>query len=101
VSPEKRLFSRSTEETQLGTAVIQLKDLLETNIIADDFPLLDKTRQHEFGGLARIAIRTGASFGETKEDTKEEQSPVANMGTTSGAATCIQPFAAYKLTKTA
>jgi hypothetical protein len=35
---------------------MQLKDLLETNIIADDFPLLDKTRQHKLGGLARIAI---------------------------------------------
>jgi len=39
---------------------MQLKDLLETNIIADDFPLLDKTRQHKLSGLARIAIWTSA-----------------------------------------
>jgi hypothetical protein len=40
VSPKKRLFSRSTEETLLGTAVIPLADLLETNVIANELPLL-------------------------------------------------------------
>jgi len=40
VSPKKRLFSRSTEETLLGTAVIPLEDLLETNVIANELPLL-------------------------------------------------------------
>jgi hypothetical protein len=101
VSPKKKLFSRATEETLLGTAVIQLKDLLETNAIANEFPLLDKTRQHELGGLARIAIRSGASFGETKEAIKKEQSPVANTGTSSGAAARIEPYAAYEFSKAA
>ena len=100
VSPKKGLFSRSTEETLLGTAVIQLKDLLETNVIANDFSLLDKTRQHELGGLARIAIRTGAPFGESVKDAiKVEQTPVASTGMSSSAAACMQPYAAYEFTK--
>jgi len=94
--PRKKLFSRSTEEKLLGTAVIKLNDLLQSNVVAKEFPLLNKTRQHELGGCARIAVRTGAPFGEPSETSPEADPLVVDTGLIS-AVVDIQQYGAYAL----
>ena len=49
------------EETVLGSAALELKDLLETNFVAVDVPLVESRR--ELGGTLRVAIRSGRPFG--------------------------------------
>ena len=95
VSPKKGLFSRSTVEKLVGTATIKLSDLLQTNVIAGDFPLMDK-RQHELGGCLRVAIRTGTSFAESNERNPESEAQEVKTGLASEALN-VEQYAPYVL----
>lgn len=91
-SSKKGLFSRSTKETLLGTVPIKLQELLETNVIAGEFPLVDnKTGKKVLGGRARVAIRTGSAFA---PDQETEEKPETGSGSTYAA---MQYYAAYQL----
>lgn len=102
-SVKKGVFSSSKKEHSLGTAVVELKDLLKTNAIAGDFSLLDATRRQEVGGRLRIAIRTGHPFGLVKETSKDdddddqEQMTTANTGLTSNVTVRTKPFSPYRI----
>jgi hypothetical protein len=90
VSVKKGIFSRSSEENLLGTAVVELKDLLRTNVIAGDFPLFDVTRRHELGGFLRIAIRTSSPFVQEESKKSEEEPMSATTGLSSTVARITQ-----------
>jgi hypothetical protein len=49
------------EETSLGVAGMELKDLLESNYVAADLPLVENRK--ELGGVVRVAVRSGSPFG--------------------------------------
>ena len=78
--PSKGLFGRlggastrsmeESEEMVLGTAGLELSDLLEKNYVATDIPMVESRRQ--LGGVLRVAVRSGTSFGDTKPDPGEE-----------------------------
>ena len=94
---KKSFFAKhSTEQTLLGSAVVELKDLLQTNFIAADFPLLDLSRRNELGGRLRIGIRSGGPFGDAK--VLEEDSMAATTGLSSTLAN-IQPYSPFSLSE--
>jgi len=98
VSVKKSLFKTTSEDHLLGTAVVELKDLLQKNWIAGDFPLLNATRRHELGGQLRIAIRSGSPFGEqvATENEEKEKPFTANTGLSSKVAK-LQYYAPLQL----
>ena len=94
VIEKKGLLSRSTIKTLLGTASLELKELLSSNYIAGEFPLLDKTRRHETGGYVRVAIRTGAPFSAEDVDPSGQEDVSATTGVSS-TGTVVKPYAVF------
>lgn len=67
---KKKSFWQSqgtAEPVSLGTAIVDLKHLLDKSCVAGDFPLLDITRRHELGGKVRMAVSTNRPFEEMPE----------------------------------
>lgn len=93
VPEKKKLLSRSSNKTLLGSAVLELKDLLTSNYIAGEFPLLDVTRRHECGGHVRVAIRTGAPFS-AEGDQPKPKKEASTTGVAQSSEPILQPFPA-------
>jgi hypothetical protein len=63
--------------TNLGKVVLELKDLLNRNCIAGDFPLVVNTKS--VGGIVRLCLRTDSPLDPTHDEEADESNGSTNM----------------------